>query len=70
MTRVRFPAIAALTLVGFTVVYAACAGARPRAGFEQDFRGGSRGARDAWFSLLVTRYGCDTVLVKAPGTGG
>jgi hypothetical protein len=28
------------------------------------------GVRDAWFSLLVTRYGCDTVLVKAPGPEG
>ena len=70
MTRPRILAISALTLVGFTVVYAACAGARPRADFQRDFRGGSKGARDAWFSLLVTRYGCDTILVKAPGTEG
>ena len=68
MTRVRVLPISALTLVG-CVVYAACAGARPPADFEQDFRGGSRGARDAWFSVLVTRYGCDTLLVKAPGAG-
>jgi len=65
MTRARILAISALTLVGFTVVPAGCAGARWGPDFEQDFRGGSRSARDAWFSVLVTRYGCDTVMVKA-----
>jgi hypothetical protein len=65
-TRVRILAISVLTFAGFPVVYAGCAGAGPRADFEQDFR---RGTRGAWFTLLVTRYGCDTVLVKARATG-
>jgi len=68
MTRVRFLATAALTLIGVTVMQAACAGARPRADFEQDFRGGTSGPRSVWFSVLVTRYGCDTVLVKGRTT--
>jgi hypothetical protein len=69
LTRVRILAISALVLVGCTVVYAGCASAGPRADFERDFREGSSSARAAWFGLLVTRYGCDTVLVKAAGTG-
>jgi hypothetical protein len=69
MMRLRLRSKAALMLVGGTVLYAACASNRPPASFQQDFRGGSQGARDAWFRLLVTRYGCDTTLVKAPGPG-
>jgi hypothetical protein len=69
MTRVRILAISALTLVG-CALYADCAGARPQAGFVQEFRGGSRDTRDAWFRLLATRYGCDTTAVKAPGADG
>jgi hypothetical protein len=69
MTRVRILAISALVLVGCTVVCAGCAGAGPRADFERDFREGSSGARSAWLRVLVTRYRCDTVLVKAGGTG-
>ena len=70
MTGGRFPTVLALVLVGCTVLFAACGGARRAPDFQQDFRGGSRDARDAWFHVLATRYGCDTVLVKAPGTEG
>jgi hypothetical protein len=62
--------ISALTLVGIAGLHAACAGTRRPPDFQQDLRGGSQRARDAWFASLATRYGCDTVLVKAPGTEG
>jgi hypothetical protein len=70
MTRLRILALSVLTLAGLTAGYTACAGARRQPDFQQDFRGGTRGARDAWFQLLATRYGCDTALVKAPGAEG
>jgi hypothetical protein len=70
MTRLGALAVAVLTLVAGAAASAGCSGAARQPDFVRDFRGGSRAARDAWFAVLVTRYGCDTVLVKAPGTDG
>lgn len=47
-----------------TVMQAACAGAGPRPDLERDFHGG-RAAHLAWYEMLLSRYGCDTVLVNA-----
>ncbi len=44
---------------------AACAAARPD--FEQDFFASNRASHDAWYRLLGTRYGCDTVIVRNTG---
>jgi len=67
MTRLQIITIPALTLIGVTVIQAACAGARRGPYFEQDFRGGGVGARDAWARVLATRYGCDTTFLgRAP----
>ena len=41
---------------------AACAAARPD--FEQDFFASNRASHDAWYLLLGTRYGCDTMVVR------
>ncbi len=46
---------------------AACASARPD--FEQEFFASNRATHDAWYRLLGTRYGCDTVVVRNAGSG-
>jgi hypothetical protein len=69
MLRPRRVVIRAVALA-LGAAAAACATARRPPDFVRDFRGGSRAARDAWFGVLASRYGCDTVLVKAPGTEG
>lgn len=47
------------------VAVAACATAGPKPSFQLEFHGFSRVNHMAWFSVLETRYGCDTVLVTA-----
>ena len=52
-----------IVLFGVSLAFAAaCATARPD--FEQEFFASNRAAHDAWYRLLGTRYGCDTVLVR------
>ena len=50
--------------LGFALV-AACASAHPD--FEQEFFSTDRATHDAWYQLLGTRYGCDTLAVRNAG---
>ena len=48
-------------------VAAACATARPD--FEREFFASNRAAHDAYYRLLGTRYGCDTMVVRSSAAG-